>query len=100
MQRQLFLHHYLPALVFAIMVFSQTFDFVFGRIGTLGFTKRPSIARTGAVSFLALSIVAFYLYAPLAYGNSWTKQECTKVKIFDKWDWDCNNFLESVSDTV
>ena len=100
MQRQLFLHHYLPALVFAIMVFSQTFDFVFGRIGTLGFNKRPSIARTGAVSFLALSIVAFYLYAPLAYGNSWTKQECTKVKIFDKWDWDCNNFLESVSDTV
>jgi len=44
---------------------------------------------------VALSVTAFSLYAPLSYGNMWTQNECKRVKLFDTWDWDCNNFLTS-----
>ncbi|KAF2149913.1 glycosyltransferase family 39 protein [Myriangium duriaei CBS 260.36] len=97
MQRQLFLHHYFPALVFAIMALCQVFDFVTARIRTLGLRERPIIGQAGAVAFLALSIAVFSLYAPLGYGNMWTKDQCRRVKLLETWDWDCNNFLNSVS---
>ncbi|TKX20139.1 dolichyl-phosphate-mannose--protein mannosyltransferase [Elsinoe australis] len=98
MQRQLFLHHYFPALIFAIMSLAQIFDFVTGRIAALGLKDRPLIGRTGAVVFLALSVVVFTLYAPLGYGNMWTKKECQRVKLLETWDWDCNNFLDNYAD--
>lgn len=96
MQRQLFLHHYFPALYFAIIALCQTYDFVVNRIKSLGLRERPIIGQAGAVIFLALTIIVFSLYAPLAYGNVWTKSSCQSVKLFDKWDWDCNNFYDTV----
>ncbi|KAK4555376.1 Dolichyl-phosphate-mannose--protein mannosyltransferase 1 [Recurvomyces mirabilis] len=105
MQRQLFLHHYFPALYFAIMVFAQIFDFTTSRITlslpnniNLTLKNQPYIARVSAVVFLALSIVVFGLYAPLSYGNSWTKNDCNRVKLFGTWDWDCNTFHDSYAD--
>ncbi|KAK0633741.1 glycosyltransferase family 39 protein [Immersiella caudata] len=95
MQRQLFLHHYFPALYFAIMAFCQVFDFVTARIRSLGLIKYPIVNKVGATAFLALSIAVFYLFAPLAYGNAWTKSECNRVKLFSTWDWDCNTFLDN-----
>jgi len=97
MQRQLFLHHYFPALYFAIMALCQIYDFVSFRFSGLGLKSRPVVGQTAAVAFVAVSIFAFTMYAPLAYGNQWTKAECQKVKLIDTWDWDCNNFLGSVS---
>jgi len=97
MQRQLFLHHYLPALYFAIVALCQIYDFLTARISSLGIRDKPVIGQAGAVVFLALSVVVFSLYAPLAYGNTWTKDECNKVKLLETWDWDCNNFHNSVS---
>ncbi|KXJ89405.1 Dolichyl-phosphate-mannose-protein mannosyltransferase-domain-containing protein [Microdochium bolleyi] len=96
MQRQLFLHHYFPALVFAIMAFCQIFDFITARFS--GPQSRPLVNKFGAIAFLTLSAAAFALYSPLAYGNTWTKAECQRVKLFDTWDWDCNNFLENYAD--
>nr|OQO32634.1 hypothetical protein B0A51_00012 [Rachicladosporium sp. CCFEE 5018] len=98
MQRQLFLHHYFPALFFAILTLCQIYDFVTTRVAGLGVKERPLIGWTGAVVFLAASVAVFALYAPLAYGNQWTKKECERVKIFDKWDWDCNNFFDSYAE--
>lgn len=97
MQRQLFLHHYFPALYFGIMAFCQVFDFVTARIAVVGLKDHPIINKATATALLALSGVVFYLYSPLAYGNPWTKAECNRVKLFNTWDWDCNNFLDSVS---
>ena len=97
MQRQLFLHHYFPALYFAVIAMCQLFDFTTSRIGGLGLRERPIVGRAGAVVFLALSIVVFGLYAPIAYGNKWTKDECNRVKLLETWDWDCNTFHNSVS---
>ncbi|KAI7590577.1 hypothetical protein KC343_g18359, partial [Hortaea werneckii] len=96
----LFLHHYFPALYFAIITFSQIFDFFTARIsiGTFTLKNRPSIGRIAAVVFLGASIVVFGLYAPLAYGNMWTKSECNTVKLFPTWDWDCNNFFDNYAE--
>jgi dolichyl-phosphate-mannose-protein mannosyltransferase len=97
MARQLFLHHYLPALYFAIMALCQMYDFASYRFKGLGLKQYPAIGQTAAVIFLAASIAVFTVYSPLAYGNAWTKSECQTAKLFNTWDWDCNNFLDSVS---
>ncbi|EME38887.1 glycosyltransferase family 39 protein [Dothistroma septosporum NZE10] len=100
MQRQLFLHHYFPALYFAIIALCQIMDFGFSRVSFGSFTLRnkPYAGISAATVFLALSIAVFTLYAPLAYGNKWTKSECNRVKLLDTWDWDCNNFYDSYAD--
>lgn len=98
MQRQLFLHHYLPALYFAIIAVCQIYDFATSRIGgPFGFRDNPLIGQSGVVAFLAASIVAFTIYAPLSYGNVWTQDACRSVKLLDTWDFDCNAFYSSVS---
>jgi dolichyl-phosphate-mannose-protein mannosyltransferase len=97
MQRQLFLHHYFPALYFAVIAFCQVFDFATARVPKIGVRENPIINRASTVSFLALSAVAFVLFSPLAYGNPWTKTACNSVKLFSTWDFDCNTFLDNVS---
>jgi dolichyl-phosphate-mannose-protein mannosyltransferase len=97
MQRQLFLHHYFPALYFGIMAFCQIYDFATTRIPGVGLRENPIIGKAGALGFLILSAAVFTLFSPLAYGNTWTKAECKRVKLFSTWDWDCNTFLDSVS---
>lgn len=95
MKRQLFLHHYFPALYFAILALCQTFDFITARVQGLGLAKKPAAGWGLAVTYLAISGIVFYLFAPLAYGAPWTKSECRRVKLFDTWDFDCNTFHDS-----
>jgi dolichyl-phosphate-mannose-protein mannosyltransferase len=101
MQRQLFLHHYFPALFFAILALMQVWDFVFTRVGSFGgYVKGvkdvPALGWGLGTLFLVLSVGTFVLYAPLAYGNMWTRSECARVKAFNTWDWDCNAFFDNV----
>ena len=98
MSRQLFLHHYLPALYFAILVLCQIYDFVTARISGIGLRERPAIGLGGIAAILAVSVFVFTMYAPLAYGNPWTRNSCNRVKLFDTWDWDCNTFYNDVSE--
>lgn len=97
MQRQLFLHHYFPALTFAVVALCQIFDFLTARVAALGIRENSIINKTTTTSFLVLSAAVFMIYAPLAYGNTWTKSECNRVKLFDSWDFDCNTFYNDVS---
>ncbi|KAJ3475337.1 hypothetical protein NLG97_g9495 [Lecanicillium saksenae] len=97
MKRQLFLHHYFPALYFGVIALSQLFDFATARFGGLG-KSMPVINRAATSLFLVLAIVAFGLYSPLAYGNEWTKGECNTLKITSNWDFDCNTFLDKYED--
>lgn len=92
MQRQLFLHHYFPALYFAIIALCQIYDFGTNRISGVGLRERPAIGLSGIALFLGASIFAFTIYAPLSYGNPWIQDTCNKVKLFETWDWDCNAF--------
>ncbi|KAJ4417187.1 Dolichyl-phosphate-mannose--protein mannosyltransferase 1 [Gnomoniopsis sp. IMI 355080] len=95
MQRQLFLHHYFPALIFAIIALSQIFDFATARLPISIVRENPIINKTATISFLVVSAAVFMLYAPLAYGSVWTKNECKRVKLFDTWDFDCNTFYNN-----
>ena len=97
MKRQLFLHHYFPALYFAITALCQVYDFATNRISGFGLRERPAIGRALLTVFLAVSIFAFTLYSPLAYGNQWTQESCNKLKLFETWDFDCNTYPTSVS---
>lgn len=92
MARQLFLHHYLPALYFAILAFCQIYDFVANR-----FNKPSIFGKLFTVAFLSLSVAAFCILSPLAYGNPWTKGMCQKTKLISTWDFDCNLFHNDVS---
>ena len=97
MQRQLFLHHYFPALYFAVMAFSQVYDFITLRSNILRLQKTPMVSQAGVAALLTLSVIAFSLYAPLSYGNPWTQKACNRVKLVDTWDFDCNTFHTEVS---
>lgn len=97
MARQLFLHHYLPALYFAILALTQEVDFLANRIKSLGLPSKPVVGKLLMGVFLTLSIFTFTLYSPLVYGNPWTQDACRKVKLLDSWDFDCNTFHTDVS---
>ncbi|KAG4431792.1 hypothetical protein IFR05_012731 [Cadophora sp. M221] len=97
LQRQLFLHHYFPALYFAVIALCQIYDHITARIPGIGLRENPLVGRLGIVVFLSLTIVTFGLYSPLAYGNPWTQSACKQVKLFDTWDWDCNTFFTDYS---
>jgi dolichyl-phosphate-mannose-protein mannosyltransferase len=97
MKRQLFLHHYFPALYFAIIALCQTFDFITTRFAGVTPREKAIVNKIATVSFLVLSIVAFTLFSPLAYGSPWTKGECNRLKILPHWDFDCKTFHDSVS---
>ena len=97
MQRQLFLHHYFPALYFAVMVFCQVYDFTTQRSSFLRLRQSPMVGQAGVAALLTLTIIAFSLYAPLSYGNAWTQKACNRVKLIDTWDFDCNTFHTDVN---
>jgi dolichyl-phosphate-mannose-protein mannosyltransferase len=96
MKRQLFLHHYFPALYFAIIALCQVFDYATARLPGLGKQERSVLNKVATMSFLVLSAAVFLLFSPLAYGSPWTKAECNRLKIIPTWDFDCKTFHDSV----
>lgn len=89
MQRQLFLHHYFPALYFSILTACAVFDLL---TSTTGPRRRIQIAAF-------LMVVAIWNYAhfsPLAYGNPWTRGQCKNAQWLRTWDFACNDFLDNV----
>jgi len=90
MQRQLFLHHYFPALYFAILLYCGIFDL-------LTSTLRPRIRFQIATVLIVLAIWSFTHFSPLAYGSPWTKASCISSKWVKTWDFACNEFLDDYS---
>jgi dolichyl-phosphate-mannose-protein mannosyltransferase len=79
MSRQLFLHHYLPALYFAILLLCAVFDF-------LTSTLRPRWRLQIVAVLIIFAIWNFSIFSPLVYGNTWTKGECEKARWLRTWD--------------
>lgn len=91
MQRQLFLHHYFPALYFAILTFAQVFDFA----------TRPlpkQVRQAVVVAIVAVSVAVWWQYAPISYGLNWTKERCEKSKLLSTWDFDCNVYPDTLAE--
>lgn len=79
MNRQLFLHHYLPALYFAILLCCSVFDLA---TSTLKARVRFGIAAV----LIVIAIATFSHFSPLTYGSAWTKKECQDAKWLKTWD--------------
>lgn len=79
MGRQLFLHHYFPALYFAILLCCGVFDLVTSAL-------RPRVRLQIAAVLVIVAIWNYAYFSPLAYGNTWTKAKCRKAQWLKTWD--------------
>jgi len=79
MTRQLFLHHYFPALYFAILLFCSLFDLMTAAL-------RPKIRLQIGAVLMIIAIWNFWYLSPLAYGNQWTSQKCRRAQWLKTWD--------------
>lgn len=91
MSRQLFLHHYLPALYFAILLLSAVFDVATNAL-------KPRYRLGVALSLVTLVILAWSHWSPLIYAGQWTKAQCESSKLLKTWDFSCGDFPDKVSE--
>lgn len=89
MSRQLFLHHYFPALYFAILLFCAVFDVLTANL-------RGRIRLQIAAVLLIIAIWNYAHFRSITYGLPWTKGECAKSKWLKSWDFACNDLLDDV----
>lgn len=87
MQRQLFLHHYLPALYFAILTLCAVFDLATRAV-------KPWKRRQAALAMAVLTLYCYYHFSPLIYAQPWTRGQCESSKWLKNWDFSCADFLE------
>ncbi|KAG0151050.1 hypothetical protein CROQUDRAFT_651569 [Cronartium quercuum f. sp. fusiforme G11] len=88
MNRQLFLHHYFPALYYAILLTSSIFD--------LATAKSRTKTRLKALSLIVLVAVwSWWVFAPITYAGLWTRTECERARWLRTWDFSCHEFFES-----
>jgi len=85
MSRQLFLHHYFPALYFAVLLFCAVFDIL---TSSLKSKYRLQIAA----AFLAVAILNYSHFMPLTYATPWTQDACRKSMWLKTWDFGCSDF--------
>lgn len=97
MQRQLFLHHYLPALYFSILLFTVSFEALTSRL-------KPRSRAIAAGAILLLALWGFSKFSNFTYGRPLTKALCEKAKWRRHWDFSwcvsplnflCDRALES-----
>ena len=79
MRRQLFLHHYFPALYFAILLSCVVFD-----LGTSMLRSRTRLQIAAVLVILA--IWNYQHLSPLIYGSPWTRSKCQNAKWLKTWD--------------
>lgn len=91
MERQLFIHHYLPALFYSVIMSAVVFDFVTSKLRT-----RLRFQLAGVIALIA--IIVYFKYSPLVYGLEWTRSECDKSKWLSRWDFACREFPVSYND--
>jgi dolichyl-phosphate-mannose-protein mannosyltransferase len=82
MKRQLFLHHYMPSLYFAMLISIVAFEYATKRLSN---TYRYSIATAVATIYLYM----FWYYSPITYGLDWNPDTCDKSRLRSSWDFNC-----------
>lgn len=87
MDRQLFIHHYFPALYFAILALGHTFQLIY----TVFKNKKFVAYSIFGLIFLS-SLFCYYQRLPLVNGSDWSLEKCQKTQWLKGWDYDCKNF--------
>ncbi|KAG0358246.1 hypothetical protein BGZ54_010508 [Gamsiella multidivaricata] len=83
MSRQVYLHHYLPALYFSILLLVSRLD--------RAWQRWPARLRylTG-IGIMAAVILSWYSFAPLVYGTDFrSRAQCEKLKALGGWEFTC-----------
>ncbi|GME86383.1 unnamed protein product [Ambrosiozyma monospora] len=93
MARQLFLHHYIPALYFAILALGQTLEFVYSKV----LKGKKIVSYALFVLLLSASIHAFLQRTPIIYGSDWTREQCEASQLLSRWDYDCKIYPDAAS---
>lgn len=97
MGRQLFLHHYIPALYFAILAMGHFFDILVSYISAR--SKLLNKVSYGALGlFLTFGLLFYVHYSSVIYGTPWTRERCEASKAMSTWDFDCNAFLNNINE--
>ncbi|BGP17531.1 hypothetical protein JCM10213_004073 [Rhodosporidiobolus nylandii] len=92
MGRQLFLHHYFPALYFAVLLTATAFDLLTSLL-------RPRIRLQLAVALVLGAVYAWWYLSPLTYAGVWTRGQCESAKKWGRnWDFSCADFHVKKSD--
>lgn len=87
MDRQLFIHHYFPALYFAILALGHTFQLFYSKL-----QNRKIVSYLVFALIFGASLWSFYQRLPLTDGSDWTAEQCEATKWLPGWDYDCNNY--------
>ncbi|KAI9468988.1 MAG: hypothetical protein EXX96DRAFT_100374 [Benjaminiella poitrasii] len=91
MGRQLFLHHYMPALYFGILLLGVGFDLL-----TIKLVNRK---RLMAASLFIFSVIYVYrCFIPITYAEPWTQSLCENAKWRSSWDFDCAQYHQNLED--
>lgn len=85
MSRQKFLHHYLPALYFSILVLTQVVEYQYA--------KRRWFASLLMITIGGSAGYCLYNFAPIVYGTFWNPLECLTSRWFVRWDVDCSVYI-------
>ena len=86
MERQLFLHHYLPSLYCSVVVIALLFDQI---------TVNSKKAKDVILFLCAMASTGlFMLLNVFIYGLEITKNECQSRRLISSWDFDCNRTRE------
>ena len=88
MKRQLFLHHYLPALYIGILLTAAVYDLLSSRL-------RPMVRLYVTLAMGAWALYEFSRYAPLTYASRWTNEACGSAIRLKTWDFNCVDFPDS-----
>ncbi|KAG7664917.1 PMT1 [[Candida] subhashii] len=97
MGRQLFLHHYIPALYFGILTLGHFLEIFTGYLTSRSKTFQR-IALGVVFVFTGASVFFYLTYSPLIYGTPWTQDACTSAQPFKGWDFACSSFYKNLSE--
>jgi dolichyl-phosphate-mannose-protein mannosyltransferase len=82
MKRQLFLHHYMPSLYFAILISIVAFEYSTKQLSN---NYRYSVAAAIAITYLYV----FWRFRAITYGLDWKNDSCDNSRLRSSWDFNC-----------
>jgi dolichyl-phosphate-mannose-protein mannosyltransferase len=92
MDRQLFIHHYFPALYFAILALGHVFQLFYSI-----FKNKKFVTYSIFTLIFVSSLFCYYQRLPLTNGTDWTLEKCERTQWLSGWDYDCKNFPSEFS---
>lgn len=86
MERQLFLHHYLPSVYFGILLVAQYIEYRMAGNQSIGYMMMMSIS--------AGAMYCFVQFFPIIYGLEWTVHGCLQRQWYSTWDMSCMSYTK------